>query len=117
MTEWTIPVKSLDAVDVNGTGGAAGSTIDLGEVMSRHGCQVAIILASGQSEAFLNGSLDGTEWFNLDTYITPNGAPGGTYTARLGSDVPCRYIQGSAYQPVGTGTPSATFTTWHTSAP
>lgn len=112
MTEWTIPAKSMNGLAVS-SGSADGSTIDLGEVMGNHGCQVVINLTSFQVIASLELSLNGTDWIVVASYTTTAGAPVGTYTAFLTSQTPARYVRASANDPSG----SATCDSWHTSTP
>jgi hypothetical protein len=114
---WTIPETSLNGAAVT----ANGTVIDLEEVKADHAIEVVVNLtaANAQPQIWLLGSLDGTNYYSLNTpagnpiYTVPPSSPAGTYIVMvLVTGQPARYIQATADGPSG----CATVTTTHTSS-
>lgn len=100
MTCWSIPQQGFNNASVGTGNQAAGGTVDFGEVRSSHACQIVINEGTaGATQVYLNGSLDGENFYSLTPvpYYTGDGASG-VKTGLLAATGAARYVQAYANQ-------------------
>lgn len=100
MPDWTEPFASFSSMTLtfSGSGWSAfqyGSVVDYEHVMDSHAVQWLATLAAppGDASLALQGSLDGTTYYDLGDIIIQSGQPDPTPALLVASVRPARYVR------------------------